>query len=231
MAARQWMSRALIGLAAFATACTDDGVSLHTICPIVPDITDNACIWDPGSNLCVADGVLNLDAADYYRLNLKVESGLKSRMRDVPPLGETNGLQITKAWVELRIPSGDTINFEWADNTGTHKLDNPFWVSASGYLDPMGSVVVPVTIISKEYVERFQASTALLQIVATVKLHGKTSGQEEVDSDEFSWPIRLIRADPLQVNNECIPGISYCLGSLGQDGFALACKDSASSSN
>ncbi|MET0282913.1 MAG: hypothetical protein ABW352_00525 [Polyangiales bacterium] len=242
MAARQWMARALgvIGFAALATGCTDDGVSLHAICPIPPEVSDDSCTWDPGSNLCVADGVLNLSAADYYRLNLKVESGLKARMRDVPPLAETNGLQIQRARVELRLPSGERWGFPaqpetYTDVDGMEKmrtlpaLENPYWVSASGFVDPGGNAVVPITVIAKDYVDRFAKNPSVSQIVVAVTLHGKTSGTEEIESDEFIWPVRLIKANPLQIANECIPGIGYCLGSLGQDGFALACKDSASS--
>jgi hypothetical protein len=171
----------------------------------------------------VADGVLNLTAADNYRLNLKVESGLKSRSRDVPVLGETNGMQITRAKVELRDLSGRAFNF-------SNGLENPYWVSASSYVNPGGFAVVPVTIIGPLYVEQLRAAPDA-QIVAGVTIHGKTNGQEEVESDEFSWPIRLIKASPLQIDRVCIPGIPFCLGSLGQDGFAQACKDSASSSN
>jgi hypothetical protein len=243
MAARQWMSRALgvIGLATLATGCSDDGVSLHAICPIPPEVSDDSCTWDPGSNLCVADGVLNLGAADYYRLNLKVESGLKARMRDVPVLAETNGLQIQRAKVEIRLPSGEVLGFPArikpiTDAEGNQigelnlpALENPYWVTASGYVDPQGMAVVPITVIGGDFVRRFSEEAQLAQVVVAVQLHGKTSGQEDIESDEFVWPIRLIKASPLELAGECTPGIGYCLGSLGQDGFALACKDSATS--
>jgi hypothetical protein len=223
MAVRQWMSRALglIGLTALATACTDDGVSLHTICPIPPDVSEDGCTWDSGSTLCVAEGVLNLhpDVATQYRLNLKVESGLTARARDVPPLGETNGLQITHAKVEIRNPDGKIIEFRWTDDQGkVHTLDNPFSVSASGYLAPRGTAIVPVVAVGPEYIEwlRTVDKLTLPQIAVAVQLHGTTAGSQEVESDEFSWPITLI-------DTACIAGIKSCASTAGQDGFALAC--------
>jgi hypothetical protein len=228
MAARQWMSRALamIGLAALATGCTDDGVSLHAICPIPPEIEDNACIYDPGSDLCVAEGVLNTLGATSYRLNLKVESGLKSRMREVPVLAETNGVQITDAEVELRVFNGDVISFEDLVNP-MNSLPNPYPVSASGYADPQGLAVVAIAIIGNDYIARLRNS-GLRQIVASVKLHGVTNGAEDVESGEFNWPIRLIQVNPSAVGGECV-SIGFCVSSFGQDGFAQACSDGAPS--
>ncbi len=236
MAVRQWMSRAfgLVGLTALATGCADDGVSLHSICPVPPEISDNACTWDPSSMLCVADGVLNVGAASNYRLNLKVESGLKSRKRDVPLLGETNGLQITRAKVELTFSNGSIIDFTPVPINATTtlpELANPYMVTASSYVAPGGNAIVPVTILGADYVARLKLAIGTSQIVANVKLYGRTSGSQDVESDEFSWPIRLINASPLTANRQCSPGIPYCQGSLGQDGFALACSDSTSSAN
>jgi hypothetical protein len=227
MAARLWMSGALgvIGLAALATGCTDDGVSLHAICPVPPDIEDNACIWDPSSEICVAEGVLNTLSATSYRLNLKVQSGLKSRMRDVPVLAEPNGIQITDAEVELRVFDGDIINFPeepLPDGSKLPKLANPYRVAASGYADPQGLATAIITIMGKEYIDRLNGKVK--QIVAVVTVHGITNGSEDVESGEFNWPIRLIQASPLSVNGECYSA-SFCLGSLGQDGFAQVCSD------
>jgi hypothetical protein len=219
MAARQRMSVALgvIGLAALATGCTDDGVSLHAICPIPPEIEEDACIFDPSSDVCVGEGVLNVSSATSYGMNLKVESGLKPRMRDVPVLAEPNGVQITQAEVELRVFNGDVIDFN------DDKLPNPYLVAASGYADPQGLAAVTVTIIGREYVDFFR-DKSLTQIVAAVKLHGITNGHEEVESGEFNWPIRLIKRSPLRSNNECYVG-EFCANSLGQDGFAELCSD------
>jgi hypothetical protein len=219
MAARQGMSVALgvIGLAALATGCTDDGVSLHAICPIPPEIEDDACVFDPSSEACVGEGVLNLLSATSYRLNLKVESGLKPRMRDVPVLAEPNGVQITDAEVELRIFNGDVIDFV------NDALPNPYPVAASGYADPEGLAAVTLSIIGKDYID-FLATRSLTQIVAAVKLHGITNGHQEVESNEFNWPIRLIKRSPLLSNNQCYRG-EFCADSLGQDGFAEICSD------
>jgi hypothetical protein len=229
MAARQWMSLALgwIGLAASATGCTDDGVSLHVICPIPPAISDDACTWDPGSDLCVAEGVMNLTTATTYRLSLRVQSGLKARMRDIPVVAEPNGMYIDRARVELRVPDGAVIRgLKRKNSDGTFTdVPNPYSVSASGYVAPAGNAIVGVTVLGPEQTAAL-SSGALQQVVVAVKLHGKTNGQEDVDSSEFLWPIDLIKASPYEADRQCVSGRAFC--TLGQDEGAYVCIDGSS---
>lgn len=202
-----------------APGCTDDGVSLHVICPIFPEISDNACKYEPDSEACVAEGVMNVQSTDTYRLNLSVESGLKPRTRDVPPRGESSGIQLLSAKVELRFPSGDRINFD------DPRVPNPYEVPAAGYIEPGGRAATSIVAIDPTHAARLKTNSVgfppvIPQVVVALKLKGKTNGDTSVESGEYSWPIRLVSIDPRGTSCQAM---DYCVQSFGQDGFASAC--------
>jgi hypothetical protein len=218
MAVRHLRTRVLSGIAvaALAGGCADDGVSLHVVCPIPPTIEEGGCTWDPASNVCVAQGVLNVRSAASYRLNLRVDSGLKARARDVPVVAEPNGAQVTRARVEVRTPGGGLLQFAG--------VANPFDATATGYVQPAGRAIVSSTVIPTAVVQALDAAGDGMpsEIVLAVQLHGKTDGDQEVESGEFLWPLRLVRINPVRASNECLP-VDSCASAFGQDGFAAAC--------
>jgi hypothetical protein len=203
------------------TGCTDDGVSLHVICPIVPEIEDNQCTYAADSDTCVLEGVMNLQATTTYGQVLRVESGLKPRARDVPPQSETNGIQVQGAEVELRTPDGRRIDFSG--------LSNPFSVTATGFVAPGGFAVVGLDLIQPPYWAQLKSGAAetttplLAKVVAAIQLWGNTNGSVSVEAGEYLWPIRLISVNPFSSGGDCVTGIEVCGGSFGQDGFAVAC--------
>lgn len=209
-----------------AVGCTDDGVTMHVVCTIPPEVEEGNCTFDSASETCVLNGVMNLLATQTYTQFVAVESGLKPRVRDVPPQGETNGAQVTGARVELRTPAGARIgNLSYlggADGATAISVPNPFNVVASGYVPPGGRAAVGVVMITPAHAAALAQSGAE-QIVAAVQLLGKTDGEVEFESGEFSWPIRLISASPSRADNQCIVIEEVCGSLLGQDGFALAC--------
>lgn len=226
MAGRGLWVIAYVALAASGafTGCADDGVSLHVICPIVPEIEDNQCTYDPESDTCVLEGVMNVQATTSYSQVLRVESGLKPRARDVPPQSETNGIQVESARVELLDVAGRRINFALAGVSGTPP--NPFSVTATGYVAPGGFAVVGLDMILPAYWERLRNADGSLRfskVVAAVTLRGDTSGSVTVEAGEYLWPIRLISVDPSPSGNACVTGVDICVGSFGQDSFAVAC--------
>lgn len=224
MAARQWMCRALwmVGLATVAAGCVDDGVSMHVICPAFPTIDDDGCTYDAAGTACVIEGVLNLSSAPVYRLNLQVESGLKPRARDVPPMSEPNGMQMSWAEVELRNLNGDVLGF-------SNNAQNPFQTVISGYVTPAGKIIVPLNVVGPEHVAALQNVNLaqLPQIIAAVTLHGTTNGDVDVASSEYAWPIRLIKVDPDRARGACSPTIGWCASVKGQDSFAEACTSNS----
>jgi hypothetical protein len=197
MAARSLRSLALVmsalGTLVLTQGCADDGVSLHAICPIAPDIDGDSCTYDAAGTTCVYEGIMNLSATDYYGLTLRMESGLRARARDIPPQSEPNGLLIESARVELRSPSGDRLGFGIVrDEKGDPVLDangqtipvpNPFEVAATGYIPPSGSGGIVVTVITPEHA-RVLSSSAYAQVVASIVVKAKTNGQQSLESGE-----------------------------------------------
>jgi len=233
MAARSFRDLAHVasGLLALlgAAGCVDDGVSLHVICPIFPEIEEDACTYDAQGEECLLEGVVNLAAGTGYQMNLRVESGLTARERQVPPQGEPNGMQITGASVELRDASGARLKFAPVrEGDRDVEVPNPYSVVATGYIAPgsFGAVTVPA--IDARHLSQFiagapPAAPKLSQIVVAVKLKGKTSGDTSIDGGEYTWPVRLVNLDTRAAQKQCRP-IGYCSGSFGQDLYAEACR-------
>ncbi|MDB4974319.1 MAG: hypothetical protein JWN48_2660 [Myxococcaceae bacterium] len=233
MAVRRLRSLALsmgaLGTLLVMQGCADDGVSLHVICPIVPMLMGKTCVYDPTSTTCVSEGLLNLGSANSYNLFVKVDSGLKPRAREVPPQSEPNGLQVTSATVELRLPTGEVLGFVGKDKSNKD-IKNPSEVPATGYIPPAGSAAVSVTLISEAQVAQLldtskQPSVPKFpQLIASIKIKGTTNGQQEVESGEWVWPIRLDYASPLVADAECSK-MDFCRSSVGQDFYAYSCID------
>ena len=204
---------ALVALAGFA-GCVDDGVSLHVICPIFAEIEDEACVFDPAGEACVGEGVLNLAIANSYKQSFRVESGLKPRERDVPPLGETNGIQVRSAKVDIRLPSGERI-------PSGHDAPNPFRVVASGYIPPDEVGAVSLNLITPNHALVLkEVAKTYSQIVLAVQIEGRTSGDQKITAGEYIWPVRLLQGFP----NERCERRPYCSTMRGQDQFATACE-------
>lgn len=224
MAARSLRSRAFfigaVGALIVAQGCVDDGVSLHAICSIVPDVDNGICTYDAGGNSCISEGVLNLDATSFYTMSLRMESGLRARARAIPPQGEPNGLVIQSARVELRSANGVPILFAPPDAP-----PNPFTSTSAGYIAPGGLGAVTVNVLTPEHVAYLRAARPeVQQVVAAITVKGKTHGQQVVESSEFVWPIRFVRRNPSSAARECQENDgSAC--NVGQDLYAGFCTN------
>lgn len=216
-----------LGTLGVAQGCVDDGVSMHVICSIQPEVDENGCTWSPDGELCVAVGTLNVRTAVSYTMSLRVESGLKPRARDVPPAGEPNGVQLISARVELRTTSGARLGgFSTVVQGTVVALPNPYDAVASGYLPPNGVNATTIVVIPGEYIATLKAS-GLSQIVAAIKLKGETNGTLDVESSDYLWPIRLVATSPVMSENECTSpaDTDVCSSLIGQDAFAYICTE------
>lgn len=211
-----------LGVLAVALGCADDGVSMHIVCPIYPEISDTMCTFDASNETCVSTGVMNLAATKRYKLVLRVASGLKPRIREAPVRGETNATYLKSANIELRVPSGERLPLK---NAKGEMLPNPYTALTTGYLTPGGSTAALVTIIDEQLsqylypVVNGQNRPLVPQIIVLVKIHGETLGKEQVSTDEFTWALQL----ESHTASECIE-IDYCYDLFGQDDYARACK-------
>lgn len=229
MAVRSWGYVALASSALSALVsmggCVDDGVSLHVICPVPPEIEDDKCIFSADSDLCQADGQMNVAATSTYQMYLRVQSGLFDRQREVPPQGEPNGLQLQGAEIEIRLPGSGPLDLQSAGaELGLTNVDlsNPYDVVATGYAEPGGFAGATLTAIDPPRGAVLKAAAAnTSQVIIAVKLKGKTNGGKTIESGEFVWPVRLINVDP---RGSMCRAQSYCISTFGQDDFAEACK-------
>lgn len=185
---------------------------MHVICPIFPEIEDGVCAYEATGEACVLEGRMNLALTDVYKQSFRVESGLKARERSIPPLGETNGIQIRSALVDVRLPSGDRIDFE----ASVPGVPNPFRVVSSGYIAPQSMGIVSLELLTPQHTEVLR-SVGVSQIVIQVEIEGIASGGQHVKAGEYAWPVRLFNT------TQCVD-IPYCSSSKGQDQFAFACE-------
>ena len=233
MAVRSFRSLALcmsaLGALALTHGCVDDGVSLHVICPIVPSFDGTSCTYDPDATTCVAEGALNVQLAKSYSTAFRIQSGLRPRARDVPPVSEPNGMQIRSAKIELRLPSGEVIEDFGTEGNPPKPVLNPFEVAASGYVPAGGMAAVQLLLLTQAHVRALvdsAMSPKFPEIVAAVKVKGRTNGQEDVESGEYIWPIRLLGRSPHKADRLCVGDVAdACPGQLGTDSFASTCID------
>jgi len=209
-----------------ASACTDDGVSLHIECNASPDVSDTGCTWAADGE-CTVDGRMNLRGATSYYAAFRVASALKSRKSTSPPRSEPNGIQLREAEVELRSPDGRRIGFP-------NGLPNPYTLVSSGYVPPESTGLIQLELVPPAYVDGLRvleqdASTAIGQLIASIKVRGKTDGQVEIQTAAFDWPIRLVSKSPIAEDGECfVSEDGFCTTLAGVDAFSETCLCGAS---
>ncbi|HEX6244282.1 MAG TPA: hypothetical protein VFZ61_25370 [Polyangiales bacterium] len=194
----------------------DDSVSLRITCNVVPD-TD--CTYSE-SGLCWVKGQLNVSASAQstpYTAVLRLTNGLKPREREVPPLSETNGIQIRQMEITIKDPAGNKPNLG--------SLPNPYTVPASGFIEPGSDGLVGADLVPSAYVERLRALSGSMKTVSlSVFARGRTSGDVAVESGTWPWYISLITdtLDPGAQGSRCIQ-IEDPVCSFAQDGYANVC--------
>lgn len=197
-------------------SCVQDSVSLRITCSVAPD-TD--CTYSEGG-LCWVKGTLNVhqSAAAPYTAVVRVTNGLKPRERDVPPLAETNGIQIYQFEIEIRDSAGNKPNLG--------SLPNPYTVPASGFIEPGEDGLVGGDLLPAAYVAKLAplhaAATPLNTVSLSVFARGTTSGDVPVESGTWPWYISLIDVDLSAGNGKCVM-IEDAVCSLGQDGYSNVC--------
>jgi hypothetical protein len=202
--------------------CTDDSVTLTVECPIVPESDDVGCTYNPTGD-CLLDGELNVATqGNYYHQVFRVSSALKPRESDIPVMGEVNNVRITEFEVTVLDTSGGKIDFQ------DERLPNPFRIATSGFIPVGGVGIAGGELLPAPYVTKIAANEAgqmpLGQVIAAVKVRGKTQGEVDVEAGEYRWPIRLYQFNVARGSTTCeIFDGAIC--NFGQDGFVNACID------
>jgi hypothetical protein len=208
-------------LAPFALgSCVDDSVSLRITCNVSPE---DDCKYTSGGD-CYVNGELNVNAGDpnamaaqSYRAVLRVVNGLKPRNREVPPLSETNGIQIYQFEVRIKDSAGQTLSLSG--------LPNPYTVPASGFIDPTDEGLVGSDLIPNAYIgalRTLHGTRTQTTINLSVIARGKTSGDVEVESAAWPWYINIRSVNPNASGGQCV-AVEDSVCTLGQDAFVFAC--------
>lgn len=205
----------LMLLAPALGSCVADGVSLRITCNVV---AEGDCTYTT-AGLCMLKGWLNLnpEATSTYSTVLRVTNGLKSRDTEVPVQAEPNGVQISEIEVQIRDSAGRRPDFG--------SLPNPYTVRASGYIEPGGDGLVGADLLPKAYVKAIrtlESTVGLGTISLSVIARGKTSGDVEVESQEWPWFINLINLSVVPSEGDCVIS-EEPVCRLGQDTFAGNC--------
>ena len=203
-------------LAPFAFgSCVDDSVSLRITCDVAPE--DDCTFTTAGE--CLVNGSLNVDesGAQSYRAVLRVVNGLKPRDREVPPLSETNGVQIYQFEVHIKDSAGKTLSLSG--------YPNPYTVPASGFIEPADEGLVGGDLIPNAYVKALRSvhggntqTTINLSVIA----RGKTSGDVDVESGGWPWYINLRALSTDAADGKCV-AVDDVACRLGQDGNTAVC--------
>jgi len=203
-------------LAPFAIGgCVDDSVSLRITCNVAPE---DDCTFTTGGE-CLVNGTLNvhMSGAQSYRAVLRVVNGLKPRNREVPPLSETNGIQIYQFEVRIKDSAGETLSLG--------DLPNPYTVPASGFIEPTDEGLVGGDIIPNAYIRQLRTvhgMNAQTTVNLSVIARGKTSGDVDVESAGWPWYINLRAIDTNAANGQCV-AVEDVVCRIGQDGNASVC--------
>ncbi len=180
--------------------CVNDNVSIFIEGVIPPMKEDDGCTWDPSTtSVLLSPGLFNVEAdlilgtAAPYTTVLAVNSQLQPRGGS--GRSETNGVQVERAEVTIRSLSGDAIDFGG--------LPNPFSIPTTGYIPPSsdptqpGESAVSVVAIPGDYAIRLAAmrdgggNLLFTQVLASIRLVGKTLGHIDIETGEWDWPITL----------------------------------------
>lgn len=199
----------LIGMVGLI-GCVDDGVSVFVANAIAPEQSDEGCTWDPGSDVSMPGGTLDVSFGGSYFVYPRIINQLQRRGRS--GVAETNGVQLTAAEVTIRALDGTAIALPG--------LPNPFRVPMSGYIPPSASPDSPgvgfgrIEVLPPDYTLSLGIEgEANVGLLASIRIIGKTLGDIDIESAEWDFPItlcsgclRVCTMDPTLVAGVCNRG-------------------------
>jgi hypothetical protein len=178
---------AVLAASGGATGCAEDAVSLAILCTALPQESDGACGVEPDLDSCQLGSGWNLTHGASYVIDVVLQSGLAERESDIPVRAETNDMQVTDVVVTLRTPGGKKLQF--------NGFPNPYTVKANGFIPAGGLGVAEVELIPAKYRKQllgfYEAKDPLVQVVASLEVHARTHGQEEVVVAPWEWVVNL----------------------------------------
>lgn len=188
------------------TGCVDhDAASFFISGAVAPDGDD--CLLEPG-NALVSRGVFNVEQRAGYFVFPLYNNQLVSQGSEAPLRADTNGVLIQGAEIELRDAAGVALDFGG--------LPNPFTVPTSDFVpstpsvNAAGQAVGSILAIPPAYADVLFTQlggaggdpAASNIVVAAISVFGETTGEVDVEADEWLWPIDICRGGCLFL---CLP--------------------------
>jgi hypothetical protein len=204
---------ALIGIAmaVLLSGCNTDNVSFFISGNVVPEVSDGLCELDPGGQT-LSRGRVNVEVAldQAYAVFPVYTNQIRSRQSELR--ANPNGVNITRAQVELRGRNGETLAFEG-------DTPNPFSVRTSTFIpsgegNSAGRAVGEIPAIPPSYRMRLQNFLDQSPILVAIKVFGETNGDTEIETEEWVWPVELCTGNCLFTcagegatgTGSCVPG-------------------------
>lgn len=215
-------------------ACAPEGPTAFITQNIAPD---QACVVSPDAtgSLIQASGSYDIEPGKRdgckhsYRVNLLVNSNLRSNADPVLGRAEPNTLQISRAKVTLMLLNGSIINF---NDDGANTRPNPFLTKTSNSLPPAtgsmpSTAIAAVEVIPASYAEKLDSDMVLGgNIEAEIQIFGTTVGDVDIDVAPFNYTIAICKGCQsicasklvaMDISREDLVG-DRCDDNSGQDG-------------
>ena len=182
---------AIVAIGSLLTpACADDDGSIFVNHALAPPTSRQAgtCQYtaDPTQPV-LAQGLLDTAARDSYLVNLLVGNQMIQRGDPLQPRAESNRVHLDGAVVRVTDANGNEINSFTAPTSG--------FVDASNGNTPTYGIAqlnaLDATTVARAASVTKLAVGAQKLVIANMKVFGKTVGGVDVESAEWSFPIRL----------------------------------------
>ena len=180
---------ALLGLAG---GCNQDNVSFYIVGNIIPEEMEATCSLNPSGQL-LTRGRYNtqVNLGEPYVVFPLYSNQLRARRG--PVAANPNAVHITEAEVTLRDEAGQALDFGGLPNPFTVRTGSTF-VPASADGTTPGQSVGEVPAIPNVYQSALGTSGT---VIAAIKVFGETTGDTDIETEEWLWPIDLCGGDCL----------------------------------
>lgn len=200
---------ALLALGSFGALCAVGCVDAEATFLVrhVAAVDDGSCACDAESDLFLSGGSYETSLGGDYAACLVVINGLDELEDRNRPRAETNYIEIYAVDVTL----------EGEGFTGTPDCPASFTFPSKGFVEPEANGVVSALAIPNCVTRQLQESLergTTTTVIASFVVHGHTSGGDEVETPEYSFPIAVGRS-------------AFCGGEAVEPGDAIPCRAGA----
>jgi hypothetical protein len=184
-----------------ALGCVDTEATFYV--RTVAQFTDD-CICEPGASVFLSSGTMEASLGFSYDVCLQVENALVSTEDADKPRAETNFVEIYAVDVTL----------EASGLSGSPDCPTAFTYPSKGLAEPESTGVVIALALPSCMTQAIAATLApgtTTTVIANFVVHGHTTGGDELETPEYSFPITVGRN-------------AYCYGEALEEGDEVPCR-------